>query len=430
MEAPKYYLEPYQVFIQKKLLLGKSKRKNYYCVNDFYWSLDEYHGTDDVIPHLLILSRKGYFLLKEIDETNFDENNPRDPLKYFKIDFEEEGMKKLERELNSYIDLFIDGDLISREEDEEYYSYDKSIAFLQKIIGKKAKLQGIKNLQVGKYGLINFKPEFDFKMGLISKDEYPIAIADRKDYWCRGPLAIGVLETLLAMEEKEDLEIIDLLPDSFIVTLKFGGSLPQPGGWDNDWVELAHKYSKDVSVRKKALENLLKKKIDEERNKPIAVTTQAKVSELGEEEQKEISEQTEIPKHPFSIDKKRGRFKYGNEEWGHKRGRGKILKELMRSPQYEKFDGEIQKEGHPVPISQLASVGEFITGEEEHKGFGDSQSRRTRPGDRQVRDAIDDIRDKLKKMILKVNKERRIKKTYAPAEIKTVDCSFMLIIRK
>jgi len=66
MESSKHFLEPYEVFIQKKFLLDKNKckQKEYYL--DDLWFLNDKIFECLVIKYIISLSEKGYFLLKEM----------------------------------------------------------------------------------------------------------------------------------------------------------------------------------------------------------------------------------------------------------------------------------------------------------------------------------------------------------------------------
>ena len=135
-----------------------------------------------------------------------------------------------------------------------------------------------------------------------------------------------------------------------------------------------------------------------------------------------------ISKSALCINKKQGRFKYGEEEWGHKYGRGGVLKALARNPQYESSSGRI-KEGTPVPMEALIDA--FKEGEQRRiKGIGNQKLQPTTITGRSVRDAIDDIRRTASKHITKENARRGIKKAAKELfEIKPLGGPFLLVLK-
>lgn len=68
MESPKYYLEPYQVFILKELLLRCSKNKKIDKVYSYNYADFQYYkavGSERIVGYLLGLSEKKFFSIKE-----------------------------------------------------------------------------------------------------------------------------------------------------------------------------------------------------------------------------------------------------------------------------------------------------------------------------------------------------------------------------
>ena len=382
MESSKHFLEPYEVFIQKKFLLDKNKckQKEYYL--DDLWFLNDKIFECLVIKYIISLSEKGYFLLKEmalienpnpdkfykygfpryeelstklynqgktildkivsskkrvnltkqqviilcnsntmlpfVEREELEESETSDGKKekifypesfYFKIEFKEEGMRELEKELNTYIDLFIADNLGG--EWEECYSCSNSITFLERIIEKKVRLQGVKCLRITKDDLFTFKPHFDGQMGSMStarpyrfENDY---ISSEEEYWFDS-FPIRVLEALLAMEKQGQIEITELFSDFFII-------LPNP----------------------------------ERLKKPVLVTPQPEVLKPVEEEQRKTLVQPKIPKLIVDYDKGQNswRLRYGEKEYipgpGHKiifEKLWKLRRVIMNGKIDKKYKGE------------------------------------------------------------------------------------------
>lgn len=126
-------------------------------------------------------------------------------------------------------------------------------------------------------------------------------------------------------------------------------------------------------------------------------------------------------------------FEYGSQSWSHKAGRKKILRELMQYPQYENFENHVTRKGKSSSITHLATVGGFTIEEREKKEIKSAAEWRrytSTTSDRTVRDAIQDIRDKMKEKILEENKRIGLPIDYMPAEIRAVDNSYLLVIKK
>ncbi len=119
-----------------------------------------------------------------------------------------------------------------------------------------------------------------------------------------------------------------------------------------------------------------------------------------------------------------GTFEYGRAKWRHKKARGKILQVLMKYPQYEDFDRNISKKGKQNGITYLAEKAGFVDRD------GVAINTITPETERAVRDAIQDIRNKMKEKILEENKRIGLPIDYMPAEIRAVDNSYLLVIKK
>lgn len=125
--------------------------------------------------------------------------------------------------------------------------------------------------------------------------------------------------------------------------------------------------------------------------------------------QSQPSAETKLTK--LSLDPKLCILSYGEKNYKPQRkaGRCGILKELWDSRRIKNLKGGIKREGSVKMVWELAIAGNFVKDEEEF-----NQKKAT--ADRSVRDAVQDLRDKLKEM-------------NAPAEIMT-QSGFMLVVKE
>ena len=260
-ELSNYYLEPYQVFIQKKLLLQSKLEIRRYQINDFVFFQPTSRYGKTVMPaystvaYLVELSKKGYIHLKDIvldvvgtlelsQYIERAENPPRmigslgppvidcsrekiilgkakkneklTPEDFSRLLFARSnfydyisftvnfsGINTLKKELNDYIDYFREGNLIvPRNDNKEYYAYQRSAELIEECLKRKGEFQGTGNLRISLQDVDKIKHEF-----AESKANYPV-------------LSVKFMETMLAMEKEGKFVILEMHED--LLTVKLG----------------------------------------------------------------------------------------------------------------------------------------------------------------------------------------------------------------
>ena len=349
MESPRYYLEPYQVFILKKLLLQYSKNEEMdkvYSYEDYQYYKDT--GSVEILKYLSDLSTNQFFSIKEpkiigqfigldllrglsdtsadrilekiaeksilLNEINtagnrglaikkFDllidyiatkDPNERASIYYegelhFKVRFNKKEIESLKKHLDDYIAAFVNGELISKEP-KNYLSYQASAAIFKKTFGRLRKIMGI-NLNITEQ--LFYKDTVDYFKDVLKEMIPPSENGnfDQIRFW----------ETLIAMEKEGYLKIISIYSKTPI-----------------------NEYPLPVAVKlneKLQLENGSNTKEQEETSSQTGVPEPSEVSESGGEEQ--------IP----HFDKESGYFTFGKRiKLGRKTLQFKLVKLLYDNP--------------------------------------------------------------------------------------------------
>ncbi|MFH0796993.1 MAG: hypothetical protein V2A65_08065 [Candidatus Omnitrophota bacterium] len=262
-DYPRTYLEPSELYILKKLILlerdASISKQQTFTISEFVSYFDHrtveplYPGhlsyyTDTCTPAILItrflydlsrnglikfcdpLGRPGKLVLKKEGRKIVAEllafakhpNGGMEPYIYridtdfkFKIEFIEQGTKRMKQWLSKYLDLYIDNKLpsdTSRWNRKEFYLYVDALAFFQDLFKEKYEVLRDQSIRLEIAELIQYKNEWEEKTPLSGSPNW-------LDHWFDEPI-LRPMETILAMEKEGILEIKAMYPDEIVVNWK------------------------------------------------------------------------------------------------------------------------------------------------------------------------------------------------------------------
>lgn len=137
---------------------------------------------------------------------------------WFEVEISDLNHRKMVKEVNNYADEFMQGDLVAGS--DRFYSYYNHLLIMQRTIGELAKNYGGKNLPISKSDLFSWMFQGSGKQSALSQFKF--------------------LETLLAMEKQNYIEIVDIIEVSSVrLTIKPAQTVPTLNDWNKNFFNIA-----------------------------------------------------------------------------------------------------------------------------------------------------------------------------------------------
>lgn len=288
----RFFLEPYKIAVQRKLLLESKIKHGYnrHTLKDFGAA---YGNNYEICNYLIELNNKGYVQLEKIlidkryvlaeeikfegyripspeearaqnrENTNFyglgeevfqkvinekplsvdqlqkifdpDSEYLNHFLEYlsFSMLLDKNGIRKIEKELKEYIEHYIQGEIIANGS-HRYMSYQNQQAGFERTIGRLAKVYGAKNLILNASEIWTeiAKPNSDLHRNYLNQTRF--------------------LETLLAMEYQNLIEIVDVIRENEVRVTITANEVPSLNTWNRDFHNIADSSSYFEFIKNKA----------------------------------------------------------------------------------------------------------------------------------------------------------------------------------
>ncbi len=346
----KYFLDPYKITVQKKLIIESKNGtdKKQYTLVDFGGA---YGNNHEICSYLVVLQNDGcikledilideqYILAKEdkfkgyksptpdevkaqsrkktnfyglgtdtfqsvinrhplsIDQLQkiFDSESVNDILNQlsFNVTYSEGGIRRLEKELNEYIELYIQGDVVAHGS-RSYLSYQNQQAAFKRTIGRLAKQYGAKNL-------------------ILDEKQIWIEIAKPGSESHKNQLEQArFLETLLAMEHENLIEIVDVIRENEVRVTITANEVPALNDWNRDFHNIADSASYFEFIKNKAETSRKGVVANSDKQPTQAKQEQIDITHVEQKQENNSHEEKNISQLPRALNKRERKQELNN----------------------------------------------------------------------------------------------------------------------